>query len=331
MTLHIHGMGEFHPPTEITNRFLEDLDIGTDNDWIVDRTGIRTRRTVLPLDYLRDTRNRDTRCAGEASEYTNAEMSARAAAMAIARAGVSASSIGLIIAGSSTPDTTAPAEAANTAFRLGLEIPSIDVHSACTSLLAAMWMISLMDSSRAPELVLVVVAEGLTRVTDYGDRESAVLFGDGAAAAVVSLRERGRAELLGCSFSSFPSGCTKVVIPRVGHFHQTGRVVQKLAIQHTSEEIERLRGCYGRDDRAFHFIGHQANLRMLEAACRLADVPCRRHQSNVEWFGNTGCAGGGTVLSQTWDKWTDEDDVAFVGVGAGFSRSAGLLRFRSGS
>ncbi|MEN8162096.1 MAG: ketoacyl-ACP synthase III, partial [Myxococcota bacterium] len=85
--MHLHGLGHFHPENELSNRFLEELDIGTTDEWIVDRVGIRARRTVLPLEYVRDTKNQDVRAASEAALHTSAEMGARAAELAIRRAG----------------------------------------------------------------------------------------------------------------------------------------------------------------------------------------------------------------------------------------------------
>ncbi len=133
MTVHLHGMGHFHPENQITNQFLEDLDIGTDDKWITERVGIVSRRTVLPLEYIRDTRNQDVRAAVEAALYSNAEAGRRAAEMAIERAGIQTSDIGMVISGSSCSDTTSPAEACNIARLLELEVPSFDVNSACTS------------------------------------------------------------------------------------------------------------------------------------------------------------------------------------------------------
>ena len=78
MTVFLHGLGHFHPDNEITNQFLEDLDIGTDDQWIMERVGIRSRRTALSLDYIAETRNRDPRAAIEAAEYSNAELGAPA-------------------------------------------------------------------------------------------------------------------------------------------------------------------------------------------------------------------------------------------------------------
>ena len=79
MTLHLLGTGHFHPENEITNAFLESLDIGTTDQWIMERVGIRSRRTTLPLDYIRETGNRDPRAALEAAVYSNAELGKRAA------------------------------------------------------------------------------------------------------------------------------------------------------------------------------------------------------------------------------------------------------------
>ena len=89
MNLYLHGLGHFHPENEITNSFLESLDIGTTDEWIMDRVGIRSRRTSLPLDYLRETYNRDPRVGIEAAVYSNAEMGRRAADLALERAGIS--------------------------------------------------------------------------------------------------------------------------------------------------------------------------------------------------------------------------------------------------
>ena len=88
VSLFLHGLGHFHPENEITNQFLEDLDIGTTDAWILERVGIRSRRTLLPLDYIKETSNRDPRMATEVMVYGNAETGRRAAEMAIARAGI---------------------------------------------------------------------------------------------------------------------------------------------------------------------------------------------------------------------------------------------------
>jgi 3-oxoacyl-[acyl-carrier-protein] synthase-3 len=77
--LYLHGLGHFHPENVISNQFLEELDIGTNEEWIIERVGILSRRTVLPLDYIRSTRNQDQRAAFEAAEYNNAQTGSFAA------------------------------------------------------------------------------------------------------------------------------------------------------------------------------------------------------------------------------------------------------------
>ena len=127
MSLNLVGLGHFHPENEITNAFLESLDIGTTDEWILDRVGIRSRRTALPLDYIRETKNRDPRRALEAAEYSQAQMGARAARLALDRAGIDAGQIGLVIGGGCAPDTVTPADACNLARELGIESPAFDV------------------------------------------------------------------------------------------------------------------------------------------------------------------------------------------------------------
>lgn len=328
LTVFLHGVGHAHPDNEITNRFLEELEIGTDDEWILERVGIRSRRTVLPLDYIRQTRNRDPRAALEAADTNNARLGARAAEMALARAGVSGKDVGLVIAGNSASDThTCPAEACNVAAELELEVPSLDVHSACTSFYAQLWMLSMMDPERLPDYVLLVVPETLTTTVNYDDRATAVLWGDGAAAAVVSTRHRAPLAVLGNTLESNPKARDKVIIPRGGHFSQEGRTVQMFGIKRMSRCINRLREEYETDGRAFHFVGHQANLRMLESVRRMCDVASERHHTNVEWYGNTGAASAASVVSMLWEKWKPSDDVAVAGVGAGLTWASYLLRF----
>ena len=321
------GLGHFHPENEITNQFLEDLDIGTNDEWILERTGIRNRRTALPLDYIRETRNRDPRAAIEAATISNAEAGARAAQMALSRAGLTSSDVGLLIGGGCAPNTVSPAEACNIGALLGVEAPCLDISSACSSFIAGVYMLSLMDPEKLPATILLVTAEPMTGTVDYDDRSSAVLWGDGALAAVLSTKERGRATLLGQFLTSDPAGNEKVVIPRLGHFRQEGRTVQTFGIRKTSDLYLKMREGYQEEDRHFHFVGHQANLRMLSSICERCEIPDDRHHFNCEHFGNTGGASSGGVISQNWDKWTPRDDVCVVGVGSGLTWGSYLMRF----
>lgn len=330
MSLYVHGLGHFHPENEVSNRFLEELDIGTTDEWIVDRVGIRARRTVLSLDYIRSTQNQDVRAAAEATLYTNPQLGARAAELAIQRAGVEKSRIGMVLSGSSSPSTVCPVEAAFVAKELEIEVPCFDLNSACTTFLAQLYHLSLMNPELVPEFVLIVQTEALTTVVDYADRNTSVLFGDGAAAAVVSLRVPGPARALYVSAQSSPQGAAKVLVPRTGYFKQDGRAVQMFAIKRTREGYERIveaRDEAGSERRPLHFVGHQANLRVLEQVCERCGIAPERHHANVELYGNTGGASAPTVLSMNWDKWRPGDDVAVSVVGGGLTWARAMLRF----
>lgn len=325
--LQLHGLGHAHPENEISNEFLESLDIGTDDEWIMERVGIRSRRTAMSLDYIRETRNSDPRGAIEASEVSNAELGARAARLAVERAGIALSEVGMLVAGGCAPDTVSPAEACNISKRLELEVPSFDVNSACTSFFAGVHVLSMMQVDKLPPYVLLVAADVMTRTVDYNDRASAVLWGDGAAAAVLSTREPARAEIQGSTFAGSPAAADMIVVPRLGHFRQEGRQVQMFAIKKTSAFVKELQAEYEEPDRGFHFIGHQANLRMLETVCRRCEIEADRHHYNVDWYGNSGSSSAAAVASMNWDKWSDTDDVAMVGVGSGVAWSRYLIRF----
>lgn len=327
MTLYLHGVGHFHPENVLDNAFFESLDIGTSDAWILERVGIRTRRTVLPLSYIRETKNRDPRAAMEAALYDNAQTGRRAAELAIARAGIDKRDIGMVLAGGSALDTVTPAEACNIAAALELEVPALDMSSACTTLHAQLYMLSLMEPARVPAFILIVVPENVTRVIDYSDRAGAVLWGDCTAAFVVSTRERGRAEIVGNTLASSPAGHDKVVVPRQGHFRQEGRTVQTFAIKQTARLLHDMQESFTTAERSFNFVGHQANRGMLDNVCRQCSIDATHHHSNVEHYGNTAGAGSASVLSMRWDDWAANDDVAVVGVGGGLTWSSYLLRF----
>jgi 3-oxoacyl-[acyl-carrier-protein] synthase III len=315
--LSILGMGHFHPEAVIDNAFLESLNIGTDDAWIRERTGILERRTVLDLAYIRDTRNADPRAAGLASSHTNAQAGAAAACMAMDRAGIGASDVGLVIAGGCSPTHTIPAEAAMVANELGIQAPAYDIGSACSSFAAQLHNFSNMKPEAVPDYILVVNTENTTRTVDYNDRNNAVLWGDGSSAAILSPRKPGRFVIRYTTLHSDPSGWDKVTIPTGGHFMQNGSAVQKFAITRTGETIAELRTRIG-DDQHW-YIGHQANLLMLQSVCARADIAPEKHLYNVDRFGNCGAAGAPSVLSQNWDRFTPGDNIILVVVGSGLT------------
>jgi 3-oxoacyl-[acyl-carrier-protein] synthase-3 len=296
----------------------------------MERVGIRTRHTVLPLDYIKTTRNKDTRGAIEAATMSNAETGAAAARMALERAGLKPQDIGMVLAGGCSPDECIPAESNRIAAELNIDAPCVDVSAACSSFCAQLWFLDSMKPERLPEYVLMVSPENSTRVVDYSDRSSCVLWGDASSAAVVSLKTPGRWNVLKTYLSGDPSGADKVVVPRLGHFTQQGPAVQAFGVRRGSETYSALLESWkasqpGRDANNMTFIGHQANLRMLEAIVRRNDIPPERHVFNVDKRGNTGAAGAPSVLSERWDDPTIQDGVAVTVVGSGLTWAGALL------
>lgn len=323
-TLFLHGLGHFHPENVLDNRFLEELDIGTSDEWILERVGIRERRTVLPLDYLRATRNADPRGAEEAALYSNVETARRAALLALERAGLTPADVGMVVAGGCCPSAAIPAEACRIAQALGLEVPAFDLNSACSSFGVDLHVLAAM--SGLPRFVLVVNPENTTRVVDYSDRATAVLWGDGTSAAVVSAEVPAPARVVATTLASSPAGADAVVIPRLGHFRQDGSAVQRFAIKTTQSCLEgllpaaraRLLETGGR----LHFVGHQANLLVLEAVARRVGLLEEEHWHNVVSYGNTGAAGAPSVLSQRWNELAPGDVVILAVVGSGLTWSS---------
>jgi 3-oxoacyl-[acyl-carrier-protein] synthase III len=323
-SLFVHGVGHFHPENVIDNRFLEELGIGTNEAWILERVGIHTRRTVLPLDYIRETRNADVRAGQEAAVYSNAETGRRAALHALERAGLSPKDIGMVIAGGCCPAMQIPAEACSIAAALGIEAAAIDLNSACSSFGAQMHFLASMAS--LPPYVLVINPENTTRVVDYNDRATAVLWGDGTSAAIVSKSVPTKIRVVSTTLDSSPAGFDAVKIPRFSHFVQNGNQVQRFAIKTTQACVEQAlpaaRSRAAEVNGRLRFIGHQANLLVLESVARRAGIAADDHWHNVGEFGNTGASGAPTVLSQHWDDIRAGDTILMVVVGSGLTWSS---------
>ena len=325
--LHIHGVGHFHPENVLDNKFLEELDIGTNDAWIMERVGIAARRTVLPLDYIRATKNADVRAGHEAALYTNVETGRRAALHALARAELSPQDIGLVIAGGCAPEMAIPSEACRIAAALEIEAPAIDINSACSSFGAQLHVAAAMGRGGGlPPYTLIVNPENTTRVVDYADRATAVLWGDGTSAAVVSSEMPARVRVASTSLASSPAGWKAVTIPRAGHFAQDGGAVQRFAIKTTLDCLDGIlpaaRARAAETGGTLRFIGHQANRLMLESIVRRIAIDDAQHWHNVIDYGNTGAAGAPTVLSQHWDELRTGDQVCLVVVGSGLTWSS---------
>jgi 3-oxoacyl-[acyl-carrier-protein] synthase-3 len=324
-SLSLISVGHFHPPTVMSNEFLTSLDIGVDTNWVLERVGIRERHTVLPLDYIRDTRNQDPRATAEASTFSDAQTGAKAAAHALSRAGLTPKDIGMVISGGCSPQLSIPAQACLTAAELEIECPAFDVNSACSSFAAQLHLLSSMRPETLPDYILVVNVENTTRTVNYNDRRTAVLWGDCTSAAIVSPRAPGRATIQASVLHSDPSGWKHVMIPAGGHFQQDGQAVQGFAIRKTLATLSELAASLPRESQTA-FIGHQANALMLDGVCRRAEIPPERHFFNVDRFGNCGAAGAPSVLSEKWEQ-IKNGYLSLVVVGSGLTWGGLLLHF----
>lgn len=314
--VYIHGIGHFHPENIIDNSFLENLDIGTNNQWILERVGILSRRTVLPLDYIKQTKNKDIRQAREASLYTNCQTACLASQRALEDAQITSDQVGMIISGSCTPDSICPAEACTIANSLEVECPSFDLNSACSTVAAQIHFLSQMNQARLPDFILLVIPENNTRNIDYSDRSSAVLWGDCTTALIVSTKIKSSYLIKNTIFESSPKSFNKVSFPVGGHFYQEGRTVQTFAIKKSISLINQLSSSFKED---FYFIGHQANKMMLDSICNLASIKNEKHLYNVDQYGNCGASGAISVLSMNKKHFCINDNIIVSIVGAGLS------------
>ena len=228
-------------------------------------------------------------------------------------------------------DTATPAEACNIARALGIEAPAFDVNSACTSFFA----------QRPPPLAdapgRAAAVRAARRLGGRDARRSTTPTvrqpSSGATARPRPwCRRRSRAALASwpARWRRAPTAADRVVVPRTGHFRQDGRVVQMFAIKKTiaapaATPARRI----AEEGRRLHFVGHQANLRMLEAVCRECDVPDDRHHTNVALVRQHRRCRGPVGDVDALGRVGPTDDVAVVGVGAGLTWSSYLLRFEA--
>lgn len=332
------SLGHFHPPTVLDNAFFDELDIGSSSDWIASATGILSRRSVLTRDMIRALRRGEVsslELRRSGAVMTVAGMLRPAWEMACARAGVALPQVDQVIAGTSVPDYDIPANACAVAGELGLAAPegAFDANSACSSFVLALHLArQLLQARSAPGGATLAIfhPERYTTRVDYADRASCILWGDGATAGWVTSGDEGPPggfEIVDTWMESNPEKYALVQIPEGGTFWQNGRAVQKFAITKTVAAAKVLLERHGlRADDLAYFIGHQANLRMLQSAASALGLGPEQHLFNVDCFGNQGAAGVSATLSAAWDRIKPGDSVLLAVVGAGLTWGAALLR-----
>jgi 3-oxoacyl-[acyl-carrier-protein] synthase-3 len=335
-------MGHWFPATILTNQFYENLDIGSASDWIADRVGILERRSVLShQDIIALRRGEISRpqLIAEGRLLPMAEMAVEPWKMAQDRSQASGSDAlepDLVISGSSVPDWDIPANACAIAQKLEIECAGFDVNSACSSFAVNLHVARALMQGGMHKTAAVFNIERYTTRIDYKDRASCVLFGDSAAAALLTSIDQPSSgkplpvdglELIDTVVHSSPAGAPHVRLPEGEVFSQNGSAVQKFAVTKTvtvAREIMERNHLSERDVQ--YFIGHQANKRMLTSAAEKIGLTPEQHLYNVDYYGNQGGSGAPTVLSMNWDRFKSGDHIVVAVVGSGLTWGAALFR-----
>src|SRR5256884_3849938 len=293
-TVSIIGTGSYVPEKVLTNADLLRM-VDTSDDWITTRTGIRERRIA-------------------AKDETTSDMAAKAALRAIEQAKISAKEINLILVATATPDMLFPATACFVQKKIGAtNAACLDISAACAGFLFGLEIAQQFITSHTHDTVLVIGAEKLTSITNWTDRNSCVLFGDGAGAAV--LRHRGSAHgAISTHIGSdgqytdilfMPGGGSRCPITRdnvdmnLATIHMTGKEVYKQAVTAMVNASKKVLADAGltADDVAC-VIPHQANLRIIEAIAGRLKIPLDRFYVNLDRYGNTSAAAVAIALDE---------------------------------
>jgi 3-oxoacyl-[acyl-carrier-protein] synthase-3 len=321
----ITGWGMYAPSRVMTNDDLTRL-VDTSDEWIVSRTGIRERRIA-------------------ADDETTTTLSVHAARDALAVAGVDPGEVDLVIVGTCSPDYPLPATAVLVATELGAtRAAGFDLQAACSGFLFALATGSSFIRSGMARNVLVIGVEVLSRFINWQDRNTCVLFGDGAGAVLLSASDQ-TGGLLGADLFSDGTGCEGIIVPAGGsaqpasaesvaakqHFIQMlGREVYKYATrQLVDSAVNALRDAGLTVDDIDQFVFHQANLRIIESVQERLAIPAEKLFINIEKYGNTSAASVPMALVEAVaaGRIQPGDRVLMVAFGAGYTAGAAVVEW----
>lgn len=325
-SVRIAGWGAHAPDTVLTNADLERI-VETSDEWIASRTGIRERRIAL---------------RGE----TTATLAATAGLRAIATAGLAPDEIDMVIIATLTPDHPMPSTAVLVKALIGNErAAAFDVAAACSGFAYAYATADAFVRSGGARHVLVVGAEVLSRATDFTDRNTCVLFGDGAGAVVLSASDEPGGGMAGLELTADPSGCELLWIPSGGSRRPTsaatlargehairmdGRETYRYATRTLAASartaIERAGWVPSDVDLV---IPHQANTRIIESVAKSLDFPMERVVVNIDRYGNTSAASVGLALAEAvaTGRVRPGDRLVLIAFGAGYTSGAIALEW----
>lgn len=322
-TARIIGTGSYLPQTILSNQDLEKI-VDTSDEWIVSRTGMKERRL-----------------AG-ATEYTS-DMGYHAAKKAIDAANIDPQEIDFILFATLTPDYMFPNTACLIQARLGIEkAGSLDIQAACTGYLYALSIAKSFIESGIYKNILIVASEKLSSIVDYTDRNTCVLFGDGASACVVSSKGAGLlvhnlslgsdgqyADLLILPGGGSRNPATAETIAKKMHFVQMeGKEIFKHAVRRMASAasiVLEQAGLVQEDIR--WLVPHQANIRIIEAIAKRFSYSTKQVFLTVQKYGNTSASSIGIALDELIREGSlkNKDHIMLVAFGAGLTWGAGIL------
>lgn len=326
MRAKISAVGAWVPPRVLTNDDLARM-VETSNEWILERTGIRERHIADP-------------------GVATSDMAIEAAKAALANRGTTAEDVDAIVLCTVTPDHMFPSTACIVQHKLGVRRAwGFDLVAACSSFVYGLTTAAHLVGCGTHKKVLVIGADTMSRIIDYTDRATCVLFGDGAGAFLVEPAEDGEPGFLGFRNEIDGSGGDVLIMPAGGsrmppshetvdkrlHFvHQEGQAVFKYAVKKmgdvSAELLDEL-GIPASDVKLM--VPHQANKRIILAAAHRLGISEDNVLINIERYGNTT---SGTIPIATWEAWQQGrlqkgDIVLFAAVGAGFTVGANVWRW----
>lgn len=321
----IAGVGAYVPDQIITNADLEKI-VDTSDEWIISRSGIKERRIAPP-------------------EMATSDFAVIAANQAIAGAGITAEEIDLVIVATNTPDMVFPATACLVQDRIGAKkAGAFDLAAGCSGFMYAMIVGSQFVAAGSCRNVLVIGAENLSKIINWKDRKTCVLFGDGAGAVVLSRTAPGSG-LLSYKMWADGSGGQSLMLPAGGsrnpasfetvsnnmhYIHMRGRDIFRFAVRATGKAAAEVLGAAGiKVSDVDHFIPHQANVRIIEAAAKRLRLPLEKVLVNVNRYGNTSTASIPIALAEAVREGRIKkgDHILMVGFGAGLTWAAAVLKW----
>jgi 3-oxoacyl-[acyl-carrier-protein] synthase-3 len=321
----IAGTGSYLPEKRLTNDDLSKM-VDTTDAWITQRTGIKERRVAAPNE-------------------STATLATAAARKALLNAGLEAKDLDLILCATITPEMGFPSTACFVAAGLGLtSTPAFDLAAACSGFIYAIETATAFIKSGRYKNVLVMGAETITRITDYRDRGSCILFGDGAGAAIVQRSPDVNAGVLYTSIHADGHGWEllhlkpgsrhvmdeALLSDRDQFIKLKGREVYKFAVTRFEELIhDAMRKCELTPDQVSLIIPHQSNLRIIEFAMEKLGMPREKAFVNIEKYGNTSAASVPIALDEARRSGRIQPGsvVLFVAFGAGLTWSNAVIKF----